>query len=83
MRADYERAQVGDPPIFMRRVAMTREPTAIQYCAFEWSEDPFDPPLEGDVWACTRVPGHPPPHVAEGFRAIHAIHQESSSASTT
>lgn len=80
MRARYERASPGDPPIFMDRVraSFTDPDFSLEYCGFEWTDSPMDPPLEGDVWACTRVPNHPPPHVAEGFRAVHAVYQEGS-----
>lgn len=76
MEQRYATAQVGDPAIFVDRMHITDPDLEVTYCAFEWNEDPFDPPVEGDVWGCTRSLGHKPPHVAEGFSGVKAIHHE-------
>jgi hypothetical protein len=74
MESAYANAKVGDPAIFVQRMDVHDPHLDVQYCGFEWTESPFDPPLEGDVWGCTRSRGHKPPHVAEGFSGVLAIH---------
>jgi hypothetical protein len=76
MRRLYATVRVGDPPIFPFRFMANGQLNLdddIQYCQHEWNDDPADPPIEGDVWSCTRAPGHKGPHVAEGFRSVYAV----------
>lgn len=75
MVAYYATAKEGDQSQFEARFGSER-PTRGSLCNYEWNDDPWDPPIPGDVWSCTRAPGHPMPHVAEGITKIYAVHWE-------
>lgn len=66
----YVDIKVGDTPPL---VALNND---IPVCSFTWYAAD-DNPDELSPWTCTRIPEHAPPHVAEGFSRVMAVHEDS------